>query len=288
MSVKHFPRNPRLEGQARVLESIPYSQNGQILHLILPWINKEDASAPAAPLLLFVQGNSWTAPDLGFHLPYLCKFAEAGLAVATVSYRSILDGNPFPAFLEDIKCAIRFLRDHAGEYSINTEHIVAFGTSAGGHAVELLGLTGDDARYKTEEYAEFSDAVDAVVSCYGASDLCKVFLEEMAENPMAQQAIPLMFGFEENKIHENMQRYSPLLQVEANKNYPPFLLAHGTGDCLVPCSHSQALYDKLLSLGYSAELALVDEADHEFDFWSKEVSDYIFDWILEKYKAWEK
>ncbi len=116
--IKHLPMNPTLTGQAELKRNIVYSANGQTLTLILPWApgDKREGLKPA-PLIVFVQGSAWTTPNLDYEIPMLSHFAEEGIAVATVSHRSARDGFPFPAFLIDVKCAIRFLRAHAAVYA---------------------------------------------------------------------------------------------------------------------------------------------------------------------------
>ena len=174
--IMHLPMNPNLVGQAEVKQHIVYSENGQELTLILPWAKNDDYSkGPRRPLILFVQGSAWTTPNLDYEIPMLSHFAEEGLIVATVSHRSAQNGFVFPAFLQDVKCAIRFLRANADTYSIDPQRIAAFGTSSGGNTVCLLGLTGDDPELKTAEYAEQSDAVCAVAACFAPTDLPALF-----------------------------------------------------------------------------------------------------------------
>ena len=43
---------------------------------------------------------------------------------------------------------------------------------------------------------------------------------------------------------------------------PPFLLAHGLADGLVPCAQSERLYAALVEAGVEAELDLYPDADH--------------------------
>ena len=189
-----LPMNPALKGQAELIQNIQYSRNGQTLTLILPWA-KEDKreSAPRRPLIVFVQGSAWTTPNLNYEIPMLSHYAEEGIAVATVSHRSANDGFRFPAFLEDVKCAIRFLRANAETYAIDPEHVLAFGTSSGGNTVCLLGLTGDDPELKTSEYADQSDSVCAVVSCFAPTDL-KALFTYLSGMPNGEAVLTAYFG----------------------------------------------------------------------------------------------
>lgn len=269
--IPHLTMNPALTGQAELLEHIVYSENGQELSLLLPWAPGDDRSkVNPCPLILFVQGSAWTSPNLGYEIPMLSHYAEEGIAVATVKHRSAADGHPFPAFLLDVKCAIRFLRAHAAEYAIDPEHIAAFGTSSGGNTVCLLGLTGDDPELKTREYASFSDSVCGVVSCFAPTDLAALF-SNYRQFPQGEQMMSGYFGKDRDRWEEELQKWSPVYRVKEGAAYPPFLLLHGTGDPVVPCSQLDALYLKLKENGNPVDACYVDGAEHEGNFWGPEL-----------------
>lgn len=278
--IPHLPMNPTLAGQAEIKEHIRYSQNGQELTLILPWAAGDDYSkGPKRPLILFVQGSSWTTPNLGYEIPMLSHFAEEGCIVATVSHRSAQDGFPFPAFLEDVKCAIRFLRANAETYSIDPERIMAFGTSSGGNTVCLLGLTGDDPALKTAEYADQSDAVCAVAACFAPTDLPALF-DYLKAMPNITAVMAAYFGADPAQWDSVMRRWSPVYRVEAGKAYPPFLLLHGTADPVVLCDQMDKLYTRLAEAGADVQAYYVDGAEHEGNFWSPDVRRVIHDQII--------
>lgn len=266
-----LPMNPTLAGQAELIQHVRYSANGQELTLILPWTVGDDRPhAPRRPLIVFVQGSAWGTPNLNYEVPMLSRFAEAGIAVATVSHRSAQDGHPFPAFLQDVKCAIRFLRAHAADYAIDPSRVAAFGTSSGGNTVCLLGLTGDDPALKTEEWAQESDAVCGVVSCFAPTDLTALFAY-LRDLPNMRAALTAYFGPDETRWAEEMQKWSPVHRVTDGTPYPPFLLLHGTGDPLVPCTQLDALYQRLKLAGADVCAYYVEGAEHEGNFWSPQV-----------------
>lgn len=275
--IPHLPMNLALEGRAELIQHVVYSAGGQEMNLILPCAPKgQRPSMKPAPLIVFVQGSSWHTPNRDFEIPMLSHFAEEGIAVATVSHRDARDGHPFPAFLVDVKCAIRFLRAHAAEYAIDPQRIAAFGTSSGGNTVCLLGLTADDPELKSEEYADQSDCVCAVVECFGPTDLPALF-DYLKEAPDIQTYMAEYFGADASKWQEIMRKYSPVYRVRDNAAYPPFLLLHGTGDPIVPCQQLDALYLRLKEVGAEVSAYYVDGAEHEGNFWSAEVYRVIHD-----------
>ena len=91
-------------------------------------------------------------------------YAYQGYVTASVEYR--LTGEaPFPACIEDVKCAVRWLRAHADEYHIDPDHIGAFGHSAGAHLVMMLAMCPPSAGLEGDGGAnEFSSKVTSVVA----------------------------------------------------------------------------------------------------------------------------
>lgn len=283
-TIGHLPMNPDLAGQAEFKQNVVYSQNGQTLTLILPWAYRDSRVHLAPmPLIVFVQGSGWTSPNLDYQLPLLSRFAEEGIAVATVRHRSTRDGFPFPAFLQDVKCAIRFLRAHAEEYCIDKDRVAAFGTSSGGNTVCLLGVTGDDPRYRTEEYPEESDSVCAVVSCFAPLELVTLFAQRLAKDREGVEArLTSMLGPDKTQWNEKLAQYSPALQLRPGGRYPSFLLLHGTGDPVVPYEQMECMYTRLREIGADVRAYYVDGAEHEGNFFSPEVRRVIHDELTGK------
>ena len=93
--------------------------------------------------------------------------------VATVNHRNASrDASAvFPAYLKDVKAAIRYLRANARRWHVDPERLGIWGTSSGGNTSLLVGLTADDPRYEDGSYATESDAVSFVVSCFPPTDM---------------------------------------------------------------------------------------------------------------------
>lgn len=274
--------NPTMEGQIKLVQNIIYSKAGGEdipMTLFLPW-NLDDVNIKTEkkPLIVFVQGSAWTTPDREFEIPQLAAFARAGYIVATIEHRSSLNGHAFPAFLQDVKCAIRFLRANAEKYGVDGERVAIWGTSSGGNAALLVGLTGDDPDFKTEEYAEYSDKVCAVVECFGPTNLIAMggMMEE--DEPAVSDIYYIMNGLCGNNqdiLPDIMMKMSPVNYVEKEKGVPPFLLLHGDNDPIVPFEQMTMLFDKMVECEYDVEAWRIEDAEHEGTFWSQEVYDVI-------------
>lgn len=280
--------NPTLDGLAEISPDIVYSAatgKDLTLRVIYPW--KNDANAGRRyPLILFIQGSGWTFPNINYEIPQLSWYARHGYVVATVTHRNCWDGFPFPAFLQDVKCALRYLRAHAEEWKIDPERVTAYGTSSGGNTALLLGMTGDDPRYKTDEYAEQSDAVSTVVECFGPTDMFDLheFFKSQGGDPEFIRHL-LGGGEEDENARANAHDMSPLLIAKEGVSYPPTMILHGDADRVVPYkSQGVRMAERLDELGCDVSLIRVEGADHEGDFWSDELHDIVLDFIDSRMK----
>lgn len=282
-NIKHLKNNPEMKDQFVLKQDIVYSeQTGEELKLtvIAPWDGyRDNPDHENLPLLVFVQGSAWTTPDFNFEIPQLALFAHAGFVVATVGHRDCRYGHPFPGYLQDVKCAIRFLRKNAAEYCIDPDRVVMWGTSSGGNTAMLVGTTGDDPRYETEEHAGYSDKVDAVVSCFGPTDMIAL-AEPLKDRPeWAQMGAALAGSADPAEWDRVGVEMSPVSHVEAGKEYPPFLLLNGTGDMVVPHDQMERMYDKLVECNVPVTAYYVDGAEHEGNFWTPEVKEIILNFL---------
>ncbi|MEV0528203.1 alpha/beta hydrolase [Streptomyces sp. NPDC050439] len=236
----------------QVLRGIPYGEveGGRPLELDL-WL-PEDAGRGPAPLVLFVHGGAWRRghrDDMGPRTRHwdpgpLARIAAAGFAVACADYR--LSGEArFPAPLDDLRAALRWLELRAPEPGIDTSRTVLWGESAGGHLASLLAL-------------DPAVAASGAVIWYAPSDLTVPrgpFDPHSATTPEA-----LLLGAAPAAVPERAREASPVARVHPTA--PPFLLIHGERDTMVPATHSETLAARLREAGARAELRTVPDTDH--------------------------
>jgi len=288
--IKVLHNNPELSMLAYLVPDVVYSYalpEGLKLSLMLPWHEKGATELVKRPLIVFVQGSGWTFPDINRQIPQLSQYARAGFAVATVEYRNSAKGHPFPAYLLDVKTAIRFLRANADQYGIDADHVCIFGTSSGGNTALLVGLTGDDPRFKTEEYSEYSDKVDCVVECYGPTDLLTMLPDEFIDQ-MHQPAMdnaPFIASFRglvgDMDVRQVLHDMSPVNYLDSCDKIPPTLILHGDADQIVPYSQSTMMYEKLCDAGAITKMICVKDAPHSYSFWSEELYQLVISFIGE-------
>lgn len=286
MAIITIPHNPTYAGLLDLKAEIPFATvDGHELRLQLikpQWASPEGRGFP---LVVFIQGSAWQKPNQFWELPQLAGLCARGFVIASVTHRSCWEA-PAPAFLQDVKRAIRFLRAHAAEYDIDKTRVGAFGTSSGGNTALLLGLTGDDPAFETEENAEESTAVKAVVDCFGPTDLPGMvdrFLARWKDVPLTDDnLIYTLGGRNPDTYRDTLALISPVRYVQPGRNLPPFLILHGDADDVVAYEDSEQFYHLLTENGYAADLVRVTDAPHEGSFWSRQLLDIIFD-FLEKH-----
>lgn len=292
-AIKVMHNNPELIGMAQVEPDIIYSHvlpEGLKLTLILPWRDKNKTEHPLRPLIVFVQGSGWTNPNVNKQIPQLSQYARAGFAVATITHRNAAEGHAFPAYLQDTKTAIRFLRAHAAEYAIDPDHVCIYGTSSGGNTALLVGLTGDDPRYKTEEYKAYSDRVQCVVECFGPTDLMQMLPEEYIDlmRCPAMDNTPFIEPFRglvgENDVRQVLKDMSPVNYIDSCKKIPPTLIIHGDADEIVPYAQGTLMYKRLYDAKAIVRMICIKDAPHEGSFWSEELHQNIRTFIGEYIK----
>ncbi|MBI4785493.1 MAG: alpha/beta hydrolase [Chloroflexi bacterium] len=208
-----------------------------------------------APVIVFVHGGGWRQGDKRNQPEILspADLTSRGYLYASLNYRLAPEWK-FPAFIQDVKCAIRHLRANAASYNLDPNRIGVIGGSAGGHLVALLGVTDASAGFDVGEYGDQSSRVQAVVDMFGPADLTMTELGE-------PEIIPQAYGTS-NRNDPILVQASPVTYV--SKDDPPFLILHGDKDRVVPLSQSQVLYERLRTTGVNSSLVIVKNAGHNF------------------------
>ncbi|NLN92411.1 MAG: alpha/beta hydrolase [Candidatus Hydrogenedens sp.] len=209
------------------------------------------------PGLIFIHGGGWSSGKKSDYKYYTVRFAQMGFVVATISYRFVQEA-PFPACVEDAKCAVRWMRAHADEYGIRADAIAVAGGSAGGHLAMMLGYAADTPELEGKGgHEQFSSAVQAVINLYGPTDLTP---EEFHNHP----TLTAFFGGKSyDQVPESYALASPMHHLD--KNDPPTLVIHGTDDSTVPVAQADLLVAQLEKLEIPHEYLRMKGYPHTLD-----------------------
>ena len=242
-----------------------------------PFAGRKPEPAEKNPLIIYVQGSAWFKQDCYRNLPALVDFARMGYVVASVEYRPSPVA-PWPAFLQDVKAAIRYLRANADLFGVDPERVGVWGDSSGGHTALLVGSTGWTREFDDDLCPDQSSAVRCVVDFYGLSDITKLtHFPRDPENQQYDKTQPedVLFRTRVLDHPEVAAPANPIAYIHPDKDYPPFLIFHGDGDGTVPFNQSVLMYEKLVAEGKQVDFYKVKGAGHGVRMWTPEVLDVV-------------
>ena len=229
------------------------------LDLYLP----DKADGPL-PVIVWIHGGAWSGGSKD-NPGQAVAFVKKGYAVASINYR-LSQHSTFPAQIEDCKAAVRWLRTNAKTYQLDPDHIGVWGASAGGHLAALLGASGGVKELEGEGgNAEQSSRVQAVVDFFGPTDFLQMDAHAvkgafLKHDPANSPESRLIGGPIQENV-EKVKRANPIEYVK--KDAPPFFIAHGEQDPLVPCHQSELLDAALKRAKVEVTFQKVSKAGHD-------------------------
>jgi para-nitrobenzyl esterase len=237
------------------------------------------------PLVVFIHGGGWVSGHTRHSGAFedwpgvLASLAAKGYVVASVEYR--LSGEArFPAAIQDIKAAIRWLRAHASRFGIDRQRAVVWGGSAGGQLAALAATScgaaalqpaplppapGGPAAPRPEDTE--SDCVQGLIAWYGIFDFSTIAAQSGPDGP---QRLGAAGSAPSQYLGCALSSCAPAVLAAASAaSYvdptdPPALLIHGVVDHTVPVQQSRDFYALLRSKGVSVELIEIPGVDHSF------------------------
>lgn len=252
---------------ADIVYSSPENDAGEPLELQLDLL-VPDSPGPK-PLVIYLPGGGFLTAERTAALPRRTYVAEAGFVVASVRYRTVRDGASYVQGVQDVKAAIRYLRAHAAELSIDPEHVAVWGESAGGYMASMAGTTGGIEGFEAGENQEIDSSVAAVIDVYGTSDLPRVAADFDAATKALKGAAGSphalwLHGPGSTKALADdpaaARAANPLTYVDVGD--PPFLILHGANDKIVSPSQSRILHEALVAAGGTSTRYVLRRAGH--------------------------
>ncbi len=237
------------------------------LNLFLPL--KDGQTLKGEPLLIWLDSGCWYSGEPGNGgIWNIYGAIERGFAVASVSHRPISEAT-FPAPLEDVRAAVRFLRKHADEYGYDPERFAVSGASSGGNLSLSLGISDEKSPFNVGDNLDVSGQVQRVIDYYGPADFTVFFdryPKESIDCIYLAVGMPREAGDKANveqyaELQERAVKFSPITYVDGA--YAPTLILHGTNDLVVPFSQSALMYEKLSLAKVRVQLLVSDGGVHD-------------------------
>jgi acetyl esterase/lipase len=189
------------------------------------------------PAVLCVHGGAWTVGNKNQVAGIARRLAEAGYTVVAIDYR-LAPKHKFPDQIEDCRAALRWMRENAQQYKIDPKRLGAWGYSAGGHLVALLGVSGV--------------GLKAVVAGGAPCDFRQV--------PPNSRRLAFWLGGTRGQLPKVYQSASPASFVSPDD--PPMFFYHGQRDQVVDIAHPTEMVAALKRSGVTAEMYVVPHAGH--------------------------
>lgn len=189
------------------------------------------------PALVIVHGGGWRGGSrtVDVFQNMMTEYAKKGYVTVNIDYR--LTGEaPFPACIEDVKCAVRWLRAHADEYQVDPDRIGAYGHSAGAHLAMMLAMVPKSAGLEGDGgWEEYSSMANAVAAGSPPTELGR-------DVPMAKP------------------QWWPIGYISAD--HPPLFLIQGSDDRIVRAALTDDFVEKMTAAGANVQYLKIDGAEH--------------------------
>jgi acetyl esterase/lipase len=250
-----------LFGDTSVTESnIVFGRGGDV-DLELDLCRPDSGKGPF-PALVFIAGTGWApTPSSRKGAPIELAAAKGYVAIA-IDHRSVSvteNGRtryPFPAQLEDAKCAVRWLRANAPKYNIDADRIGVVGHSSGGHLALLLGLTSSrDGFEGTGGNPGWSSRVQAVVCMAGLAEAVSYY-----EDSIAAGQLVLLLGGTPDEVPKRYAAASPMTYV--TREAAPVLFIQSEFDYYCPLKQTRLFEQRMKDAGASFTLIRKKGSSH--------------------------
>lgn len=218
------------------------------------------------PVVIFVHGGGWRG-GVKENPPGL-SFIEHGFALVSINYR-VTGQAIWPAQIHDCKAAVRWVRANSEQYGFDPTRIGAWGSSAGGHLVAMLAVSGDSPELEGSlGTTGVSSAIQACCNWCGPTDLTELHNPawRVEEQNLIAEVTEALIGGPLDQHLDAAHQASPALHIK--RGCPPVFTMQGVADQVVSHRHAQPFHDRMLSCGNDSELHLLEGAKH--GFWTTE------------------
>ena len=238
------PKRADTSGITRRFLDVAYATASptQTFDLYLP----NDAKAPY-PLIIEIHGGGFMVGTKSGDISPMLLGLQRGYAVASINYRLSAEAQ-FPAAVNDVKAAIRFLRANSTKYQLDSNRFATWGGSAGGHLSAMAALTGGVASLSDPALgsANTSDIVQAAIDWFGPIDFSTMDAEFTALGTTGKMGATNSANSAESRYLGKVvgtPEAQALVQAANPLNYltpedPPIYIQHGTADRNIPITQS--------------------------------------------------
>lgn len=236
-----------------------YTANVDVVYTrVNGWDGRMDVYLPAkskapSPVVINIHGGGWNKGRKEDQ-SVSGTFFKQGYAVVNVEYR-LSQVATAPAAVEDVRCALIYVINHAKEFNIDVNKIVVMGSSAGAHLALMAGLLANDHRFDTNCPTSATVKVAAIIDQSGITDV-----QDWAHGPHHTSKSATMWLGDRANDKVFAASVSPISYVQ--KDSPPTFVVHGDADPIVPYEQGVELYEKLQKTGVKSQFISVSGGGH--------------------------
>ena len=206
------------------------------------------------PLIIEIHGGGFMMGQKSGAISPMLEGLKRNYAVASINYRLSKEAQ-FPAAVNDVKAAIKFLRANAGKYNLDPNKFASWGGSAGGNLSAMAAVSGDVKSLIDPALgnAEVSDKVQAAIDWFGPIYFSTMDAEFAALGSSGKMGPTNAMSSAESKYlgkQVGTPEAQPLVEAASPMTYitkddPPMYIQHGTADRNIPITQSMNFAQKL-------------------------------------------
>lgn len=220
-------------------EYFDYGDCKRHLQIIFPY-RQEMKEDEKYPLILLIPGSAWHKQEMYNDIPQYVLLAKRGFVVAAMEYRES-DIAAFPAQIEDVSNALKFIPDIARNFHIDTSKVFLMGNSSGGHIAMMSVL------FAAHGLCNTLPKISGVICESGSTDLL-ICAKQKLPPWMKIRPSAALLGIDKIEGNEELaNRASCAMYISESIELPPILLLHSELDPVVSVENSRMLYEKLTS-----------------------------------------
>lgn len=255
----------------QVWKDVDYVGDGMVGHKMDIYLPKTEVAQESYKVIIAIYGSAWFANDQKYSpmTSFAAPMLKAGYAVVSINHRSSPEAK-WPAQINDVKAAIRYVRAHAKEYKLDTSFVGITGFSSGGHLSAYAGVTNGQRIVKSGDVEidiegtlgnclNESSAVDAVVDWSGPVDMLRMDECVRPKDEKSPEAV-ILGGKNPREEIDWVRVLSPVTLVD--KDDAPILIIHGDADPIVPQCLSIHLKTEYDYVGAKAQFISVPGGGH--------------------------
>ena len=236
------------------------------------------------PAIIWIHGGGFTEEDISRKCRPERRFlhlVKEGYFLASIDYR-LAQVRPFPAQMEECKCAVRYLRKNADKFGIDPERIGIWGESCGGQIAGLMSVSEGIPDFEDKGGCEgVSNEIQASVSWYGALDALEFHNIRMAVDPDYPPRFAVIYGGSPEKMKDVLNKTNPMTYI--NKKHCPLLAMSSDTDDRISYTVNIEFCEQAEKYGNFAKYVVVKNQGHGY-FEGEEYDQTLYDFFAEHLK----